>query len=834
MALRGQYSRHISHMPRPDTTTTKIPPFWEPSLEQQYPFRIWLQDIELWLYSTEVPVNRQAPAIVLRLDGTARALAREIPVQTLANGANRAVIPAQYDAHGQPVEEFRTGTQILLDLLKRRFHPFEQESQIRVLNDFFKFRREHSEDCDALLSRFELVLYRAQQTAQFTMSEVGKSWMVLHHLRVPMEKWPLLLVNTNGNLPTNEAEYTSFCEYLRRNVHLWEGVGEKSLRPYSQSAHHTGYWANEGDDNDDDNHDHEQSIYYDHDDYDGYQDNYDQDHGSYFSDGPPDWDDLECVSNSSLGDDEDRRYENMADHELMAAGDGCPDVAALWSSPLDDDQAGNLAQLFMANYRRAKARVKRFFNRKPRRFVRRRRFGGKRGRKGKGFGKFRSQFLESPAAYKGSKGFRKGKGKGKSEDGPAYLQHIDGSYFNSNPKDRSGEVMKCHSCGSTDHLIAKCPKNRKKGKGSYYDSYSQQYYAEPPGTQNALEYDLSGGTYMASSVSSDPHMLPFDDRRAMFEPAALSKSRSSLGIAQNPTTSESTIPVDQNMVTSGCTLTSDGFFPSKVHQNQVTSGCTLVSDGFSASSPNLMSEFGTPMTVTKREHGPARLFDMTPPRAPPPGLSAPWNLGRELSYESQSLDLAVPQPKLDLYPVWIGDRSLEAANLDAQYHLRSRLSTKGREGLLVDPGAILNLCGDKWMKRQAAIAKRTGRNIELRSSKTPMRVEGVGKGSQPCTGEVRVPICLKASDGTTRPNLHYEASYIAESEIPALLGLNTLKKRKAVLDCFNGILFEMGADEYQITLPPGSTRSDLEQGESGHWILPCSDWPELQRGESSL
>ena len=100
-----RFPRHTQHhnyqQPHPDSSTTKIPPYWQPTMETEYPFRIWLQDINLWIHSTEVPAERQAPAIVLRLGGTARALAREIPAETLARG-DRIQDPAgQLDEQGQ-------------------------------------------------------------------------------------------------------------------------------------------------------------------------------------------------------------------------------------------------------------------------------------------------------------------------------------------------------------------------------------------------------------------------------------------------------------------------------------------------------------------------------------------------------------------------------------------------------------------------------------------------------------------------------------------------------------------------------------------------------------
>ena len=71
----------------PGHSTSKLPPYWEPKLEQNgYPFRIWLQDVNLWSGGTELAVELQAPAVAQRLGGTARDLVRQVPVAELRDG----------------------------------------------------------------------------------------------------------------------------------------------------------------------------------------------------------------------------------------------------------------------------------------------------------------------------------------------------------------------------------------------------------------------------------------------------------------------------------------------------------------------------------------------------------------------------------------------------------------------------------------------------------------------------------------------------------------------------------------------------------------------------
>ena len=249
----------------PEASTTKVPPYWEPQMESAYPFRIWLQDIDLWSYSTEVPLERQAPAVVQRIGGTARALLREVPSAQLAQGDSRPYDPQQFDEAGVEIMQIRTGLQIVVDLLKKRFMPLDQEQQIRVLNEFFMFRRDRSEDVDSLLTRFELMNYRASTVSGLALNIVGKSWLILHHMGIPKEKWPLLLAPTQGMLPSTEEQYNAFLEYCRRNAHMWENFGEMSLQPRHMLSSQTGYPVafNIGDsdnEQDQDNHDYDENA----------------------------------------------------------------------------------------------------------------------------------------------------------------------------------------------------------------------------------------------------------------------------------------------------------------------------------------------------------------------------------------------------------------------------------------------------------------------------------------------------------------------------------------------------------------------------------------------
>ena len=108
---------------------TKTPPGWSPEGDKKYPFRDWLQDVELWLGATEVDPIKQGPALAMRIGGVAREIIRELDLTVLSQGR---VIPDQYN---QPMQQ--TGVQYLVAALSRRYMPLPQELQVHAIGNIF-------------------------------------------------------------------------------------------------------------------------------------------------------------------------------------------------------------------------------------------------------------------------------------------------------------------------------------------------------------------------------------------------------------------------------------------------------------------------------------------------------------------------------------------------------------------------------------------------------------------------------------------------------------------------------------------------------------------------
>ena len=191
----------------------RVPPSWGPEVERSYSFRNYENDVMLWTLASDMEEARKGPALALRLTGAAKMIVRELDPQMLVQG--------QIVAEGG-VQIQLTGAQFLIRILRKRYAPLEQELQLHAVSNFFSFARQPQEDTDQVVARFEVVAFRARDVGGATVNEVVLSWMLLHHLRIPKDRWPLILSDTQGSLPNDPAQYQAFLLYLRRNGHLYD------------------------------------------------------------------------------------------------------------------------------------------------------------------------------------------------------------------------------------------------------------------------------------------------------------------------------------------------------------------------------------------------------------------------------------------------------------------------------------------------------------------------------------------------------------------------------------------------------------------------------------
>ena len=184
------------------------------------------------------------------------------------------------------------------------------------------------------------------------------------------------------------------------------------------------------------------------------------------------------------------------------------------------------------------------------------------------------------------------------------------------------------------------------------------------------------------------------------------------------------------------------------------------------------------------------------------------------------------KPRHDLFYAWWHGSEAEIAEDEemlASYH--SKVKLPQGEALLVDTGAIKPLAGDAWVRRVATTAELHGRGTTFVPLEHPMHVEGVGQGSSSCTHRAVLPIAME--DGITGS---YSPAVVPNSEIPALLGYDTLEGRRVLLDTYNGKYIEVGPGGYDLQLSPGSRLLHLRKAATGHPMLPITDWDKVKPG----
>jgi hypothetical protein len=131
----------------------------------------------------------------------------------------------------------------------------------------------------------------------------------------------------------------------------------------------------------------------------------------------------------------------------------------------------------------------------------------------------------------------------------------------------------------------------------------------------------------------------------------------------------------------------------------------------------------------------------------------------------------------------------------------------GRPSLLIDPGSVGNLCGDNWAKEVAKAAARNGQKPSYEKRSRPLKVSGVGSGTQACVYDCKLPVAFRRvgpsgglqPEAGVRPPVsvgHITTPTVSYSDLPGLLGLTALRKSRAIFD-FNTLqLHFCGPDDY--------------------------------------
>ena len=165
------------------------------------------------------------------------------------------------------------------------------------------------------------------------------------------------------------------------------------------------------------------------------------------------------------------------------------------------------------------------------------------------------------------------------------------------------------------------------------------------------------------------------------------------------------------------------------------------------------------------------------------------------------------------------------------FHIQTQLPD-GRPSLLIDPGSVGNLCGDKWAKEVAKQAAWNQRSPQYTQRPKPLKVSGVGNGAQACHFDCQLPIAFKQGSEDSNENQqsiregNINIPTVANSELPGLLGLTALRKNRAILDLNTLKVYFCGPGDYDLLkeLPPGTDSFQAELAPSGHMVLPCCEF----------
>ena len=158
-----------------------------------------------------------------------------------------------------------------------------------------------------------------------------------------------------------------------------------------------------------------------------------------------------------------------------------------------------------------------------------------------------------------------------------------------------------------------------------------------------------------------------------------------------------------------------------------------------------------------------------------------------------------------------------------------KMKTRKGEAILIDPGSPGNLVGERWSQRHAQECARAGVAAPGYTSIDPFVVGGVGANPQTCRKRVSHRIGL--DDGLRGS---YTAPEIPDSDVPALMGLETIDNHRALLDVHSKRLILVGPGGYKLQLSPGSRVYNLEQANTGHLMLPCSNFEAVARSGQTV
>ena len=172
-------------------------------------------------------------------------------------------------------------------------------------------------------------------------------------------------------------------------------------------------------------------------------------------------------------------------------------------------------------------------------------------------------------------------------------------------------------------------------------------------------------------------------------------------------------------------------------------------------------------------------------------------------------------------------------------HLKTASKTKlpdGKLSMLVDLGSRINIIGENTEREFSLEAERHGHTTVYEKRKHRLNVNGVGSGSAPCDEEARLPIAVKFEDKAATMD-EFKANIAKGSgvDLPAILGSQSMQDKDAVIPLRKGkemIVFP-GPGGYKIEWSPGSQLLPMVPSPSGHLVIPCDKYAEVDKNKNN-
>ena len=166
-------------------------------------------------------------------------------------------------------------------------------------------------------------------------------------------------------------------------------------------------------------------------------------------------------------------------------------------------------------------------------------------------------------------------------------------------------------------------------------------------------------------------------------------------------------------------------------------------------------------------------------------------------------------------------------------HIKQLSQTKlsSRNSMLVDLGSRINVIGKNTEKEFAEAAKNAGMEPAYTRRLRRLHVNGVGSGSAICDHEAQLPIAVKFEDlDATKETFRANIAEGCGEDLPAILGSQSMEEKDSVLILRKEkeMLAFPGPGGYKIEWSPGTRLLSMERALSGHLVIPCDRFNDLQ------